>query len=78
MHNALGITVPLPTKVSPFHGRPFQVIHGEVFSNTIKATIRDEAVKRIPTDIGSVDQFSDSTDLLENTALRQRLKALYT
>ncbi len=77
MHNALGITAALPTKVSPFHGRPFQVIHGEVFSGAIKAAIQDEAVKRISTDIGSIDQFSDSTDLLENIALRQRLKALY-
>lgn len=77
MHNALGVTPPLPAKVSPFWGRPFKVIHGEQFTTAIKAAISDEAVKRIPTDIGSVDQFSDSTDLLENIALRQRLKPLY-
>lgn len=78
MHNALGITAPLPAKVSSFWGRPFKVIHGEQFTAAIKATITDEAVKRIPTDIGSVDQFSDSTDLLQNSGLRQRLKTLYT
>jgi uncharacterized protein DUF4037 len=77
MHNALGITGALPTRVSPFHGRPFQVIHGESFASAIKAAIRDQTVKHIPTDIGAVDQFSDSTDLLENIGLRQRLKALY-
>lgn len=77
MHNALGITDPLPETVSPFFGRPFQVIHGDRFAAAIKAVIQDERVKRIPTDIGSIDQFSDSTDLLENIGLRQRLKALY-
>lgn len=77
MHNALNITEPLPEKISPFHGRPFLVIHGETFANAIKAVIGDETVRHIPTDIGSIDQFSDSTDLLENVRLCRRLKALY-
>jgi hypothetical protein len=77
MHNALGITEPLPAKVSPFFGRPFKVIHGEAFADAIRAQIQDEAVKRIATHIGGIDEFSDSTDLLENTALRRRLKTLY-
>jgi hypothetical protein len=77
MHNALGITDLLPTKVSPFFGRPFKVIHGEAFAEVIRAQIQDEALKHIATHIGGIDQFSDSTDLLENTGLRRRLKALY-
>lgn len=77
MHNALGITTPLPEKVSNFWGRPFKVIHGEQFAEAIKARIQNEAVKRIPVDIGSIDQFSDSTDLIEHTELRGRLKGLY-
>jgi len=78
MHNALGITELLPAKVSPYFGRPFKVIHGDWFATAIKAQIQDEAVKRIPADIGGIDQFSDSTDLLENVRLRQALKALYS
>ncbi|MBA3873916.1 MAG: DUF4037 domain-containing protein [Anaerolineae bacterium] len=77
MHNALGITEALPAKVSDFWGRPFKVIHGEQFASAIKARIQDEAVKRIPVDIGSIDQFSDSTDLIEHMELRGRLKVLY-
>jgi hypothetical protein len=77
MHNALGITDPMPTKVSNFFGRPFKVIHGGDIAAAIKAQIQDEAVKGIATNIGAVDQFSDSTDLLDNASLRQRLKALY-
>ncbi len=78
MHNMLGITEPLPAKVSNFWGRPFKVIHGEQFASAIKAQIQDETVKRIPVDIGSIDQFSDSTDLVEHTELRGRLKGLYS
>jgi len=77
MHNTLGITQPLSTKVSNFWGRPFKVIHGEQFAEAIKAQIQDEAVRRIPVNIGSIDQFSDSTDLIEHTELRGRLKGLY-
>ncbi len=77
MHNALGITEPLPAKASPYFGRPFMVIHGDQFAEAIRTSITDERVNRMSTHVGSIDQFSDSTDLLENSALRQRLKALY-
>jgi hypothetical protein len=70
MHNLLEITPPLPSEASSFHGRPFRVIHGERFAGALRAAIEDEAVRRIAQGrlIGSVDQFSDSTDLLENPA----------
>ncbi len=79
MHNALGITDPLPTAVSPFHGRPYQVIHGDAFADALRAQISDPEVKRIAeqTWIGSIDQFSDSTDLHETMSLRAALRALY-
>jgi hypothetical protein len=79
MHNALGITEPLPVEPSSFHDRPYTVIHGERFSEALVAQIKDETVRAIAASrrIGSIDQFSDSTDLLEATALRQRLKRLY-
>lgn len=76
MHNALHLTEPLPATVSTFHGRPYQVIHGETFAAALQAAIEDDTLRRLPL-IGSVDQFSDSTDLLENVSLRHRLKALY-
>jgi hypothetical protein len=48
-----------------------------VFAKAIKAQIQDEAAKNITTDIGGIDEFSDSTDLLDNAGLRRRLKTLY-
>jgi hypothetical protein len=66
MHNALGITESLEAKASFFHERPFLVIDGERFSKAIQEKINDPVVKRIADKwlIGNVDQFSDSTDLL--------------
>jgi hypothetical protein len=77
LHNRLNITAPLPAKVSPFHGRPFLVIQGGDFANTIRRQIQDERVRRISTNVGGIDVFSTSTNLLEATILRERLKSLY-
>ena len=76
MHNALGLTDSLPVESSSFYDRPYTVIHGERFSEALASQIKDEVVRAIAW-IGSIDQFSDSTDLLEATLLRQRLKVLY-
>ena len=77
MHNRLGVTDPLPTEVTPYHGRPFRVIHGERFADAVRDGIADPRVRALPPDIGSVDQFVDSTDVLSNAERRRRLKAVY-
>ena len=79
MHNALGITEPLPAKVSRFHDRPFQVINGGAFAEAIRAGITDPSVRRLAAGrlIGSLDQWSDNTDLLEDPTRRQTIRALY-
>lgn len=79
MHNALEITRALPTTVSPFFGRPFNVIHGETFAQALVAQIIDSDVKRIASRhlIGSIDQFSDNTDLRSVTDWRPMLRQLY-
>jgi hypothetical protein len=78
-HNRLAITEPLETKVSYFFDRPFLVIDGGKFAEAIAAQISDPGVKKLTSNrlIGSMDQFSDSTDLVENLELRTILKKLY-
>ena len=76
-HNELGITEWVEPTVRPFHGRPFQVIDAGRFAGPIYRKISDEAVRQIGTAVGSIDQFSDNTDLRENLTLHKRLKALY-
>jgi hypothetical protein len=77
MHNALAITAPMPTAVAPFYGRPYLVIGGDAFADAIRAAIVDEQVRRLPPQIGSVDQFVDSTDALGSREYLDHLKALY-
>jgi hypothetical protein len=78
-HNALGITDPLPTNAARFHDRPFQVINGGAFASAIRAQITDPFVERLATGrlIGSLDQWCDNTDLLENPGQRETIRALY-
>ncbi len=78
MHNALGLTDPLPTHVSRFHDRPYLVIDADRFVEALRAAITSEEVRRLPPHIGSVDQFVDSTDVLDNDGRFAQLRALYT
>lgn len=62
LHNDLSITAQLETQVSPFHDRPFLVIHAERFAAAIYDQIIDQDVLRLPCHLGAFDQFVDSTD----------------
>ncbi|HUN08506.1 MAG TPA: DUF4037 domain-containing protein [Aggregatilineales bacterium] len=77
LHNRLDLTEPLEARAVPFFGRPFNVVFGERFAQALLAQIGDPWLRDMPAIIGSLDQWSDSTDLLEAVRLRQRIKALY-
>ena len=76
-HNALKITKPLPTNVTKYYGRPYLVIHGDAFASSIRKTIRDPKVKSIKPNFGSIDQFIDSTDVLQQLSVVRRLGLVY-
>jgi hypothetical protein len=63
-HNQLAITPPQPTQVSEFHGRPYLVIHADRFVDALLDAISNQSVKELPTHLGGIDQFVDSTDVL--------------
>ena len=79
MHNALSLTGPLPVEPESFHGRPFRVIHAERFAQALVGQIGDPEVGRIAAKglIGSIDQFSDNTDLRSHMAWRPAIRRLY-
>ena len=79
MHNALCIAREMPETVSPFFSRPFKVIHGDHFADALSGQITDNDVRRIASKrlIGSIDQFSDNTDLRCVTEFRPVLRRLY-
>jgi hypothetical protein len=76
-HNDLKITEPLSTKTSHYYKRPYSVIFAERFAKAIKQAIRDPNIKKIRTDIGSIDQFTDSTDVVVNLDLLKKLRVVY-
>jgi len=76
-HNALRITKPLPTKVTKYDDRPYLVIHGDTFASSIKKAIKDPKVKSITTDVGAIDQFTDSTDITQDLSLCRQLGVVY-
>jgi hypothetical protein len=80
LHNLLCITAPVPEKVQLFYDRPFLVISMGVFSQAICQAISDPALKQLAKKplIGSIDQYSDSTDLLSDRSWRKALMALYS
>jgi hypothetical protein len=81
LHNELEITEPVDPQVRYYHGgRPFQVIHGERFAETLLATIEDPEVRAIVQragPIGSADQVSDNVDVVSNPERVAKLRALY-
>jgi hypothetical protein len=63
--NELDLCAPVDPRPRLFHQRPFWVIDGERVAAALVAAVRDPAVRRLTRRrlIGSVDQWSDSTDL---------------
>jgi hypothetical protein len=77
MHNALGVTPPVPDSVAAFHDRPFLVINGEEIAGAIERAISSEKVRQLPPRLGSINQWADATDVLDRPRLLQRLRAVY-
>jgi hypothetical protein len=78
MHNDLGLTEPVTTRVSRFHDRPFLVIQADRIAELLWEAIQDEEVLALPYGLGMVDQYVDSTDVLSQTQRCRRLGPLYT
>jgi hypothetical protein len=76
MHNELGLTERLPTEPSLFWGRPFRVIHGDRFAGALSRDLDDEML-RTAAQIGSIDTWADSTDVLSYPAMATRARAMY-
>jgi hypothetical protein len=78
MHNDLGITKPMKTKVSNFYNRPFLVIRADDFAEAIYATIQDEEVLSLSKFLGGVDQFVNSTDVLSKPKRYPKLRNMFS
>ena len=79
MHNALRLTAPIQPALLEFHGRGFRVSQAWRYVEALTARIDEAAVKAIASQtlMGSIDLFSDNTDLRESLHLRENIAALY-
>lgn len=77
MHNQLGLAPLLDTHVAPFHGRPYQVPQSDCFVEALHAAIQSLEVRNLPPHIGSIDQFVDSTDILDTPERCKTLSVIY-
>jgi hypothetical protein len=76
LHNNLRITEPLNTGVSGFHDRPYVVLHADRFENALYARIRNKTLQ-VARRIGSKDQFTDSTDVVDSADLSRKVSSLF-
>ena len=59
MHNAPGITRPMPEKVSDYYGRGYLIVHAGEFMSAIRRTISSPDIFKLRCRVGSVNQFID-------------------
>jgi hypothetical protein len=65
------------TTISNFHDRPYQVLNADRFSAAVREKIQSEEVRRLIPNIGSVDQFVDSHEILYLPEMCQKLEGVY-
>jgi hypothetical protein len=76
-HNSLKITKRLYVDTTNYFGRPYLVIHADQIAIAISRAIRDPQVRKIRTWVGAIDQFTDSSDVIQDVRLGKKLQAVY-
>jgi hypothetical protein len=75
--NSLKITKALSLDTTNYFGRPYLVIHADEIAMAIMHAIRNPEVRKIKTWVGAIDQFTDSTDVIQDLQLGKKLQAVY-
>jgi Domain of unknown function (DUF4037) len=75
-HNELALSAHVDPSVRNFHSRPFQVLQAERFVEACLVRVSDLDLRGAPL-IGSIDQWVDSTDVLENPKQTALTGAVY-
>ncbi len=77
MHNELSITEYIEPKISNFHDRPYQVPDSGRFVQALMQKIQSPRLKSLKRQIGSVNQFTDSTDITCWNEARESISSVY-
>jgi hypothetical protein len=76
-HNQLEITGPLEPSVRRYFTRPYLVIDGSRFASAIQSTIQDPKLRQLKL-LGSIDQFTDSPEIVGNVVAAKVLSDVYS
>jgi Domain of unknown function (DUF4037) len=77
MHNALKVTIALKETTAFYHGRPYLVLADDRYVEELRKSLTSEEVKNLKQNLGSVNQFVDSSDQLNDLYICKKLKGLY-
>lgn len=76
LHNASGLTEPLPTEIQNYFDRDIKVIHSDRISSAMKEKIRDPLLRAAPA-IGTFSQIGNYVELSDNPKLVNVIRDLY-
>jgi hypothetical protein len=77
MHNGLSITEFIEPEISYFHDRPYLVPHSERFYQALIDKVQSPLLKSLKRPIGSLNQFTDSTDITCWNAAHEKIASVY-
>ena len=73
LHNQLKLTEAIEPTITQFHGRPYRVLGADRFAHALQSQIKDKQLQQTALH-GSLNQFANSTDLLENPKLCRKIQ----
>lgn len=77
MHNNLAITDSIEPMITNFHDRPYKVPQSERFYQALIGKVQSPRLKSMRRPIGSLTQFTDSTDISCWTRAQERISSIY-
>ncbi len=77
MHNDLAITNPIEPMITDFHDRPYQVPQSECFYQALINKVQSPRLRSLERPIGSLTQFTDSTDIACWIKAQKRISSVY-
>lgn len=76
-HNKLKITKKIKSELKLFYDRPYLVIWWDNIANEIKKLIKSNFIKNLKYDIWSINQITNTTDILENNEIIEKFNYIY-
>jgi hypothetical protein len=77
MHNQLSITDYIEPEISNFHDRPYLVPHSARFYQALIDKVQSPRLKSMARPIGSLNQFTDSTDITCWRNAQKKIASVY-